>query len=513
MSIATSKVAAEWPDALGLADARVELTWSELDDTLNRLGNAVLSLDLDGARLAVFAENSAETVLAHLACVAVGVSTIPVSFHLTATELAYILEDSGAAGVFVGPETVEAGRGAAQKAGVDMVVGWRCAPTAGVISWESWLADAPAVEPPSGMPPRPFLHYTSGTTGLPKGTDTPPAMFAGGDTVREHLERVRASAINFGGPALAVGPLYHTGPLTMVRGLAAGVPLVVLGRFDPEATLQAIELHGVASTVMVPTHFSRLLSLPADVRGRYDVSSMRSIIHTGASCPIEVKRQMIDWFGPVLLEAYGGTESGTTNVITSPEWLERPGSVGRTLPQFEAVVVGPGGEPVGRGEVGAIYFRDLTGRGIVYHNDPEKTRGAHLEPGVFTLGEMGYLDDTGYLYITDRASDMVISGGVNIYPAEAEMALLEHPGVADVACIGVPSEEMGEEVKALLVLAEGGDPPDEAVFLAFCRARIAHYKCPRSIDFVSDLGRNAMGKLDKRSLRAPYWPTDRTIGG
>jgi acyl-CoA synthetase (AMP-forming)/AMP-acid ligase II len=284
-------------------------------------------------------------------------------------------------------------------------------------------------------------------------------------------------------------------------------------RFDAEKVLQTIERHRISSTLMVPTHFQRLLALPDDVRARYDVSSLQSVPHTGAACPAEVKRRMIDWFGPVLLEAYGGTESGTTNMITSEEWLAKPGSVGKTLAPFELLVIGEDGERLPPGQVGQLFFRDTTGRGIIYHNDPEKTAAAHREPGVFTLGEVGYVDSDGYVFITDRVSDMIVSGGVNIYPAEAEQVLIKHPDVADVAVIGAPNAEMGEEVKALVIPADPGRAPSAATLDAYCRERLAGFKCPRSYDFVADLGRNAMGKINKRTLRRAYWPTERTIGG
>jgi long-chain acyl-CoA synthetase len=253
--------------------------------------------------------------------------------------------------------------------------------------------------------------------------------------------------------------------------------------------------------------------LPADVRGRYDLSSLVAVAHTGAACPRDVKREMIAWFGPVLIEAYGATEAGTTNMITSQEWLRKPGSVGKTLGPFELIVVAEDGSRLGANAVGQLYFRDTTGRGIVYHNDPEKTRAAHLEPGVFTLGEVGYVDEDGYVFITDRVSDMIVSGGVNIYPAETEQVLLQHPGVADAAVVGAPNSEMGEEVKALVVPRSVGAPPDAADLDRFCRVRLAGFKCPRSYEFVADIGRNAMGKINKRELRRRFWPSDRTIGG
>ncbi len=501
-------------DTLALTDTHTTYTWRELDDALNRFVNGLDGLGLSAdARVAVYAENSSETVMAHVAGTLAGRSTVPISFHLTAAEVAYILEDSGSDVVFVGPETAARGLEAAAAAGCSTVIGWRCEGTEGVEDFKTFLDEAGNAEPGVDRPARPHLHYTSGTTGRPKGTETPPAMFPGGATITEYVERVRAtSMVPSGSVALVVSPLYHTGPLSTIRGIVAGVSLVVLRRFDAERTLAAIDEHKITMTMMVPTHFQRLLALPKEVRDRYDVSSMKLIAHTGAACPVDVKRAMIDWFGPILFEAYGATESGTTNAITSPEWLEHPGSVGRCLPPFEVVVVDDHGNRLGPGEVGNLYFKDGSGRGIVYHNDPEKTAAAHLEPGVFTLGEIGYVDADGYVYITDRQSDMVVSGGVNIYPAEAEQVLIEHPGVADVACIGVPDPDMGEQLKALVVAADPDSPPSPEELIAFCRERIAHVKAPRSVDIVDDLGRNSMGKINKRALRAPYWPTERTIG-
>lgn len=501
--------------ATALADERSTLDWPTLEECLARATNALLDLDLGPERrVAIFAENSAETVLAHLAGILAGASTIPISFHLTTSELAYILEDSGARVLFVGPETAAVGAKAAAEVGLPVVIGWRTEDVAGVDDWLEWVARSSASAPPQDLRPLPHLHYTSGTTGRPKGTETPPAMFAGGETIAEHRAKLAANPmLALGGTALVAGPLHHTGPLSSIRGVLGGMGAVILGRFDAEATLRAIDEHGVTTTVLVPTHFQRLLQLPEDVRTRYDTSSLVVVAHTGAACPVDVKRQMIDWWGPVFIEAYGGTEAGTTNVITSPEWLEHPGSVGRAVPPFEVLVVDDTGQAVPAGTVGQIYFQDATGRGIVYRNDPEKTAAAHLRAGVFTLGEVGYVDDDGYLYITDRTSDMIVSGGVNVYPAEAELVLAEHPEIADVACIGVPDSDLGERLHALVVARTPNAPPSAEDLIAHCRAELAGYKVPREVTFVADLGRNSMGKLNKRELRAPFWPTDRTIGG
>jgi len=495
------------PDQIALRDPDQTLHWAQVDEILNRVTNQLgPSVDLGpDRRVAVFAENAAETALAHLGGLLAGASTVPVNFHLTAEEAAFILADSGARLLFVGPDTVERGLVAAAEAGITTVIGWGCNGVDGVIDWNHWLADS-VDEPPSlDVAPRPNLLYTSGTTGRPKGTELPPTMFAGGGTMAEHLEELKAHRLGAYGTHLVVGPMYHTGPLSGMRLLVAGVPSVILKRFDAEATLAAIDTYKTETTVMVPTHFVRLLGLPDDVKARYDVSSMKLVAHTGAKCPIEVKRAMIEWWGPIFYDSYGATEVGTTCSIDSDEWLRFPGSVGRAVEPFTAFVVDDDGNEMGPNVEGRLFFRDSTGRGMVYPNDPEKTAAANIAPGVFTLGEIGYINDEGYVYITDRFTDMVVSGGVNIYPAEAELVLIEHPSVLDVACIGVPHTEMGEQMKALVIPVDPATAPEPAELLAWCRERLTHYKCPRSLDYVADLGRTTMGKINKRALRAPYW--------
>lgn len=513
MSLAAAERARTMPEAMAVTDGRLTLSWAALDPLINRATNALLAEELGNPpRIAVFAQNSTESALAYLAALHAGVSSVPANFYLTTEELAYILKDSGTRLLFVGPETAAIGVEAARMVGIDRVIGWRCDGTEGVTAWNEWLSAASEAEPPTHAPPLPHMHYTSGTTGRPKGTETPPNMFPREKDVAG-LFRALATQVAAGaqGPGLLVGPAYHTGPLGSIRQLAGGKPLVVMPKFDAEQILVLIERHGVVSSTMVPTHFQRLLALPDEVRGKYDVSSLRLVSHTGAACPVGTKRAMIEWWGPVLLEAYGATEAGSTNMISSEEWLRKPGSVGKAIPPFEMVVVGENGERLGPDEIGQLYFRDLNGRGIVYHNDPAKTAAAHIEPGVFTLGEIGYVDDEGYVFITDRSSDMIVSGGVNIYPAEIEQALIAHPEVEDVAVVGVPSADMGEEVKALVVRRPGTSltPEDLA---AYAREKLAGYKRPRSIDFVDTVGRNAMGKVNKRELRKPFWPSDRTIG-
>ncbi|MGI5169800.1 AMP-binding protein [Spirillospora sp. CA-253888] len=504
MAVATAHHAAERPDETALRDPRTTLTWAQADDLLNRAVNGLLALEAGpGRRIAVYAENSAEAVLAHVAGLLAGMAVVPVNFHLAAPEAAYILENSRSAVLLTGPENLDRAVAAAGRAGITQVIAWRSPAAPGVRAWEDLLAAASPAEPPSDLEPLPNLLYTSGTTGFPKATPLPPNMFAGGATVAEHVAALREQPLTMFGPHLAVGPLYHTGPLYGVRAFAAGVELGVLGRFDAEEVLRAIAEWGTRVSVMVPTHFVRLLELPGEVRAKYDTSGLMLVVHTGSACPVDVKRAMIEWWGPVIVEAYGASESGSVCVIDSHEWLAHPGSVGRPIPPFEALVVDEEGRPAAPGTEGRLYFRDGTGRGVLYADDPAKTAAAHLEPGVFTLGEIGRVDEEGYVYITDRFSDMVVSGGVNLYPAEAEKVLFAHPDVVDAACVGVPHAEMGEELKALVV---SRDPAlTEEALIAFCRDRLSHYKCPRSVDFVPELPRTAMGKLNKRELRAPYW--------
>ncbi|MFC2950561.1 AMP-binding protein [Marinicaulis aureus] len=515
MSLAATGKTQEELGALALADERVTYLWCELDIILNRATNAIMAAGRrPEKRVAVYAANSVETAIAYVACLAAGVSSVPVNYHLTPEEAAYILDDADVDLLFVGPETAEKGAEAARLAGASTVVGWRLPEREGVLSWEDWLAESSADEPPAHMQPQPHLHYTSGTTGKPKAAETPPNMFPLRETVEALFDALRKEvAAGPGGASLAVGPLYHTGPLRLTRILAGGGALVSMDRFDAEKTLENIERFSVTRTVMVPTHFQRLLALPEAVRLKYDHSSLRLVAHTGAACPRDVKHRMIEWWGPVLFESYGGTESGPTNMINSEEWLKKPGSVGRTLPPFEPVVISDEGKILGANEEGQLYFRDTTGRGIVYYNDAKKTAAAHREPGLFTLGEVGYVDDEGYVFITDRVSDMIVSGGVNIYPAEIEQVLITRPDILDVAVIGAPNADMGEEVMALIVPSNPLSPPDQEELDIFCREKLAGYKAPRAYRFTDDLGRTPLGKLNKRELRQRYWPTGRTIGG
>lgn len=501
------------PDTIAVRDPDTRLTWSELDAVLVRYVIGLDGFELGAARrIAVFAENAVETAVANLGGLVAGASVVPVNFHLTAEEAAYIVQDSGSKVLFLGPETAARGLEAARIAGVEQVVVWQAR---GVdfdvhpdcpmpLDWHHWLAQQTPRTLDLARKPLPNLLYTSGTTGRPKGTELPPTMFAGGNNIAEHLDALKLSPLAPLGPHMIVGPMYHTGPLSGARLLIAGTPSVILKRFDAENTLAAIAEYRIASSVMVPTHFVRMLALDESVRAQYDLSSLERIAHTGAKCPVDVKRSMIEWWGPVLSEAYGASEVGTTCAITSQEWLENPGSVGLPVEPFSVLVLDDDDNEVPANTEGRLYFVDATGRGVVYHNDAEKSAAAHIRPGVFTLGEIGYVNEAGFVFITDRFSDMVVSGGVNLYPAEAEQVLIEHTDVLDVACIGVPHAEMGEELRALVIKKPGAELGANAL-INWCRDRLSSYKCPRSLDFVDDLGRNTMGKINKRKLRAPYW--------
>lgn len=489
---------ADLPDADGSLVVDEHRAWPHHDawDLANRLAHVVRDATDGGRRrVAVFAENAAESVLAHVGGLRAGASVVAVNSHLAAPEAAYQLRVGDVALVIAGPDTSErAGAAAAQVPGCEALA-W------GTDDWDRRLAAAPVGPPADDRPILPNLLFTSGTTGTPKATELPPNVFPRRGSWAEFCEATSANRFVGLGRHLVVAPLHHTGPLNAVRALAVGTPVGVLGRFDAARTLAAIERWRIASSTLVPTHLSRLLALPDDVRAAHDVSSLRLVFQTGSSCPVEVKRAMIHWWGPVLLEAYGATEVGVTASITSEDWLAHPGSVGRSAAPYEVVVVDDDGDEVPVGVEGRLCFRDATGRGIVYHDDPERTAAAHVAPGVFTLGEIGRVDADGWIYVTDRFADMVVTGGVNVYPAEMEQVLVAHPDVADVAGVGVADADLGERLVALVVPVDPSAPPAVADLRAWCEERLSRFKCPREIRVVDDLGRNALGKLDKRSLR------------
>jgi long-chain acyl-CoA synthetase len=489
------RLARKRPTEIALRDDDESLTWAEVDRRLRPAVNALARAELGPLRrVAVIASNSAQTLLAHVSCILGGASAVAVNSHLTATETAHILEDSQAEVILCDQQTVHVAAEAARLAGIRTVVAWGgdADHPAGVRPWSDWCDGMD--EPPTDMPPRRTLVYTSGTTGRPKGVELPFTSWVGGDNIAEHLDGLGRNHMVQFGRHLVVGPLYHSGPLTGTRLFAGGTPVTVTGKFRAESVLTALERDRIGSTIMVPTHFQRLLALPDERRAAADLASLRHVLQVGAKCPLPVKRAVIEWFGDIVWESYGASEVGTTCMISATEWLERPGSVGRAVPPFEAFVAGTDGRPAPPGTEGPLWFLDTSGHGINY---TDGTRSGER----FTLGETGHMDADGYVWITDRLSDTVVSGGVNIYPAEVEQVLADHPAVADVACFGVPDEEMGESLAALIVPADPSDPLSMAEIERHARTRLAGYKIPRKMYLTDSLPRTAVGKLDKRAMR------------
>ena len=500
-------------DEVALADEFRTCTYSMLDERVNRLVDAVRTAGLAVGDVAgVLSGNRIEFFEITQALGHTGVLFVPLNWHLTASEIAYVLEDSGATALFADHEYADlAAEAASRVPAVTTRVLFGGETPDGFVDYEELVGSGSPGEPAdqsAGF----VMFYTSGTTGQPKGVKSSMVQIGAPlDSVKFVVDAFSGlMGMPHDGTALVNSPVYHAGPyLLSVVPFGIGNRLVIRRKFDPAETLQLIDEHQVTIVYAVPTQFVRLLRLPDDVRAGFDGSSLRYVFHTAAPCPPDVKRQMIDWWGPVIYEYYGASEgAGSGTSITSEEWLERPGSVGKAQPTCEVWILDENHQRLGPNEVGQIYFKSLMGTDFEYHNAPDKTAESHLEPGVFTYGDMGYLDDDGYLFLSDRKIDMIISGGVNIYPAEIEAAMLNHPAVRDVAVFGVPNDEFGEEVKAVVQLMDGVDDDDDDLqrsLMAFCREHLAGYKCPRSIDVVDDFPRTETGKLQKRLLRDPYW--------
>jgi fatty-acyl-CoA synthase len=452
-----------------------------------------------GDAVAILIENHPRFMEVAWAAQRSGLRYTAISTRLTSDEVAYILRDSGAVALFTSARCAEVARAAADAA---PGVATRLCVDGAVGGFEA--LDPPPAGPHLDDAEGADLLYSSGTTGRPKGVVADLPLTPLGTTPA--IAGLLQSRWGFGEDTvyLSPAPLYHAAPLRFNMTVHRfGGRCVVMERFDPLAALELIERHRITHAQMVPTMFIRMLKLPEQQRGRFDLSSLRAVIHAAAPCPVPVKRAMIDWFGPVIHEYYSSTEADLFTVIGPEEALERPGSVGRAI-LGTPHILGEDGHELPAGEPGTIWSEG--GLPFAYLNDPDKTAAARNDRGWTTIGDIGYLDADGYLYLTDRKADMVISGGVNIYPQEAESVLVTHPKVADVAVFGVPNEDLGEEVRAVVQPMSIDDAGEElaADLLAFCQERLAKYKCPRGIDFRAELPRHPTGKLYKRLLRDEY---------
>lgn len=519
MSLLLRELARTRGDEVALVDGNGTRTWAELDERTDRLIAALRTRGLrEGDAVVLLAGNQREAIEVNLACMQGGWLVVPVNWHWVAGELAYVLDDADAAALIVGRAwTPLATEAAAGHDGLRARIAIDDHPPAGFESYEHVLATADPTTAGDAVRGGPMF-YTSGTTGFPKGVRGGLATTGGTAEMWQLMAGGLAGMLQLpehDAVQLVCGPGYHSAQWVFgMFPLLLGATVVLQHRFDAADVLARIDRHRVTNTHLVPAQMIRLLNLPTGTRAAFDGSSLHNVQHGAAPCPLEVKRSMIDWWGPIITEYYGGTEGGFITNIAATEWLTRPGSVGRPLPVVEVLVIDDDGNRLGPGEIGQLYFRSLLGLDFTYHKAPDKTSQAHLEPGVGTLGDVGYLDAEGYLFLCDRKIDLVISGGVNIYPAEIEGVLATHDSVADVAVIGIPHDEMGEALLAVVEVRDGITPDDalERSLDAHCRARLAGYKCPRRWSFVDALPRNEVGKLTKRVLRDPYWAdVDRTI--
>lgn len=504
-----SETAARFPDkpAYTIAETGESVTFQQLDDLSMQGSQLFRSLGLKrGDHVAFMMENHVAYFQIAIAALRSGLYFTAISYRLQEEEVDYIVSDCQAK-VFI---TSKAQQAVVENLNLDhcerafMLDGV----IAGFDSWEAAVAEMPAEKIADESTGSAML-YSSGTTGMPKGILKPLPEEAFGEEPALNLFTMLYGATE-DSVYLSPAPLYHSAPLMFTMGfLAMGVTVIVMQHFEAEASLRAIEKYKVTHSQWVPTMFIRMLKLDEETRLKYDVSSLECAIHAAAPCPIPVKEQMIEWWGPVINEYYAGTEGNGFVAINSEQWLAHKGSVGQSLTS-QIHIVGEDGEEVAQGESGTIYFEG--GGEFEYFNDKDKTSDSRHSEGWSTLGDIGYLDGEGFLYLTDRKSFMIISGGVNIYPQETENLLVTHPKVMDVAVIGVPNEEFGEEVKAIVQPKhwEDAGPELAAELIDFCREHISHIKCPKTVDFEEELPRHPTGKLYKRLLRDRYWEGHKT---
>ncbi|MER7448932.1 acyl-CoA synthetase [Nocardia beijingensis] len=500
-----------FPDkpAVIVAESGEALTYRELEEKSVRLARHLHDAGLRrGDHVALLSGNDPKIYEVYWAALRTGLYITAVNRHLSPSEISYIVDDCGARALIVSAGLADA---AEQIVPETPAVEIRLAFGGHVPGYKSY-EEATAAASPQPLPDQPRgadMLYSSGTTGRPKGIKQPLPDRQVGDAPGDTYTAIFGPLYGFDTETvyLSPAPLYHAAPLRFGGVVhALGGTLVIMEKFDAEQALAAIERYRVTHSQWVPTMFVRMLKLDEAVRARYDVSSLRVAVHAAAPCPVDVKRAMIDWWGPILYEYYASTEANGATFIDSEQWLRKPGSVG-TAGLGTIRVCGDDGAELPTGEIGTIYF-EREAAPFAYHNDPAKTADAvHPDhPSWTTTGDIGYVDEDGYLFLTDRKAFMIISGGVNIYPQEVEDALALHPKVFDVAVIGVPDEEMGESVKAVVQPAPGAEPGPElaAELRDYLRDRIAHYKVPRSFDFADDLPRTPTGKLVKGKLRQRY---------
>ena len=490
------------------------VTYKELDERSNQGAHLFRSLGIGpGDSIAIFMDNTARYFEVLWAAQRSGIRFTAISSKLTAGEVEYIVKDCEAKALIVSTGGFV---GDVAKQVAPLVPGVKLFVTGGALEGYQSFEDARSAFPTTPIADEGAggsMLYSSGTTGRPKGVKR---TITGKDPIDATMGLGALGSMLYGWTSdsvyLSPAPLYHAAPLGWTMGMQhLGGTVVVMERFDPEAALKDIETYKVTTAQWVPTHFVRMLKLPVEVRTRYDLSSLKAVFHAAAPCPVPVKEQMIEWWGPIINEYYAGTEGNGFCAINSAEWLAHKGSVGKGL-MAEVKICDDEGEPLPPRTEGAVFFAG--GGQFEYHNDPKKTAESRNKHGWTTLGDVGWVDEEGYLYLTDRKSFMIISGGVNIYPQEIENLLIGHPKVADIAVVGGPHEEMGEEVIAVVQPAEGVEPSEElaAELNAYARANLSHVKAPRRWDFMAELPRHATGKLYKRLIRDKYWgKADTTI--
>ena len=502
--------AQQTPDkfAIRMADSGERLSYRELDARSNRFAQLLRAGGIQpGDHIAIFLENHPRYFEIAWGAQRAGVVYTAINHRLSVDETGYIVENSGARLVVSSRKLIETATGL-RHAGdpVSKVEQWLMLDGAvdGWTSYETALDAMPATRIADECAANDML-YSSGTTGRPKGVYSPPDTSA--IDAPTTLTNLCTSAYRMDSDSiyLSPAPLYHAAPLRFnMTAMRLGATCIVMEHFDAERYLQLVEAHRVTHTQLVPTMFVRMLKLDPAVRTNYDLSSLQCAIHAAAPCPAPIKRQMIDWWGPILWEYYAGTEGNGITLVDSKAWVDKPGTVGKAVVGILKICDDDGNE-VPAGEEGTVYFAE--GRPFVYHNDPAKTASTRNAKGWTTLGDVGRLDQDGYLFLTDRKAFMIISGGVNIYPQEAENLLVTHPQVMDAAVFGVPDPDFGEQVKAVVQPHDmaRATPEFAAELIGWCREHLAHYKCPKSIDFSEALPREANGKLYKRSLRDRYW--------